>query len=200
MLDLWLHRQLNARVDFEIMNSYSGYPQLIKDQRHETSFLGDDMLREAGIGEEVECPGNTALTGPSVGDTRTPGVPDLAADYLNFVTFLASNHMGFQHHASSKAAQDSELSFWQKANTIYPIKDLRWTIAHPGDDGVSPTPDTLSVAKSEHVDSFEAGVKSEFWNRRARLALTFFAYDAKDQQLTAVLFLLVVLAVLTATV
>ncbi len=148
VLDLWLHRQLNARVDFEIMNSYSGYPQLIKDQRHETSFLGDDMLREAGIGEEVECPGNTALTGPSVGDTRTPGVPDLAADYLNFVTFLASNHMGFQHHASSKAAQDSELSFWQKANTIYPIKDLRWTIAHPGDDGVSPTPDTLSVAKS----------------------------------------------------
>ena len=42
------------------MNSYSGYQQLIKDQRHETSFLGDDMLREAGIGEEVECPGNTA--------------------------------------------------------------------------------------------------------------------------------------------
>jgi predicted amidohydrolase YtcJ len=148
VLDLWLHHQLNARVDFEVMNSYSGYPQLIKDQRHETSFLGDDMLREAGIGEEVECPGNTALSGPSVGDSRTPGVPDLAADYLNFVTFLAQNHMGFQHHASSKAAQDSELSFWQKANTIYPIKDLRWTIAHPGDDGVSPTPDTLSVAKS----------------------------------------------------
>jgi hypothetical protein len=148
VIDLWLHHRLNTRVDFEIMNSYSGYPQLIKDQRHETSFLGDDMLREAGIGEEVECPGNTALSGPSVGDTRTPGVPDLAADYQNFVTFLAQNHMGFQHHASSKAAQDSELSFWQKANSIYPIKDLRWTIAHPGDDGVSPTADTLSVAKS----------------------------------------------------
>lgn len=148
VLDLWLHHDLNARIDFEVMNSYSGYNQLIKDQRHESSFLGDDMLREAGIGEEVECPGNTALVGPSVGDSRTPGVPDLATDYLNFVTFLAQNHMGFQHHASSKAAQDSELSFWQKANAIYPIKDLRWTIAHPGDDGVSPTPDTLSVAKS----------------------------------------------------
>jgi predicted amidohydrolase YtcJ len=148
VLDLWLHHDLNARVDFEVMNSYSGYQQLIKDQRHETSFLGDDMLREAGIGEEVECPGNTPLVGSSPGDTKTPGVADLATDYSSLVTFLASNHMGFQHHASSKAAQDSELSFWAQANRIYPIKDLRWTIAHPGDDGVSPTPDTLAVAKS----------------------------------------------------
>src|SRR5204862_386778 len=80
-LDLWLHRKLNARVDFEIMNSYSGFNQMAQDQRHETSFLGDDMLRNAGVGEEVECPGNTPLTGPSTGDTRTPAVPDLAAAY-----------------------------------------------------------------------------------------------------------------------
>jgi len=46
--------------------------------------------------------------------------------------------------------------------------------------------DSISVAKSEQVDSYEAGVKSEFWNRRARLAFTVFAYDVKDQQLTAV--------------
>lgn len=148
VLDLWLHRQLNARIDFEIMNSYSGFAQMAQDQRHETAFLGDDMLRNAGVGEEVECPGNTPLIGSSPGDTRTPGVANLATDYLNIVTFLAKNHMGFQHHASSKAAQDSELSYWQQANAFYPIKDLRWTIAHPGDDGVSPTADTLTVAKS----------------------------------------------------
>jgi predicted amidohydrolase YtcJ len=100
-----------------------------------------------GVGEEVECPGNTPLVGASLGDTRTPAVADLADDYLKPVTFLAQNHMGLQHHASSKAAQDSELSFWQKANQLYPIKDLRWTIAHPGDDGVSPTPETLAIAK-----------------------------------------------------
>src|SRR5262249_54370711 len=46
--------------------------------------------------------------------------------------------------------------------------------------------DTLSVAKSEHVDSFEAGLKSDLWDRRARLALTAFTYEVKDQQLTAV--------------
>jgi hypothetical protein len=111
------------------------------------------MLREAGVGEEVECPGNTPLVGPSAGSAASqttganPGVPDLGADYLKIVTFLAQNHMGLQHHASSKAAQDSELQYWQIANQIYPIKDLRWSMAHPGDDGVSPTPDTLAVAK-----------------------------------------------------
>jgi hypothetical protein len=74
-------------------------------------------------------------------------VPELGSDYAKIVTFLAQNHMGFQHHASSKATQDSELSYRQQANTIYPIKALRWSIAYPGDDGVSPTPDTLAVAK-----------------------------------------------------
>ena len=46
--------------------------------------------------------------------------------------------------------------------------------------------DTLSVAKSEHVDSFEGGIKGDFWNKRARMSLTAFSYEVKDQQLTAV--------------
>ncbi|QJR15471.1 TonB-dependent receptor [Usitatibacter palustris] len=46
--------------------------------------------------------------------------------------------------------------------------------------------DTLSVAGSETVDSFEGGIKGDFWNKRARLALTAFSYEVKNQQLTAV--------------
>ena len=46
--------------------------------------------------------------------------------------------------------------------------------------------DTLSQAKSEHVDSLEAGIKSEMLDRRVRLAFTVFGYEVKDQQLTAV--------------
>jgi predicted amidohydrolase YtcJ len=141
VIDLWRNKQLNARIDFEIMNQFSGYAQMAADQRHQTAFLGDDMLRNAGVGEEVECPGNAPLVGPSA------NVPDLAVDYQKLVDFLAANHMGFQHHASAKATQDSELAAWSKANEIYPIAKLRWTMAHPGDDGVSPTPDTLAVAK-----------------------------------------------------
>jgi iron complex outermembrane receptor protein len=46
--------------------------------------------------------------------------------------------------------------------------------------------DTLSVANSEHVTSFEGGVKSDLWNKRARMSFTVFGYEIRDQQLTAV--------------
>jgi iron complex outermembrane receptor protein len=46
--------------------------------------------------------------------------------------------------------------------------------------------DTLSVAKSEKVTSYEAGVKADLFNKRARAAFSVFNYTVKDQQLTAV--------------
>jgi iron complex outermembrane receptor protein len=46
--------------------------------------------------------------------------------------------------------------------------------------------DALSVAKSEKVTSYEAGVKADLFNKRARAAFSVFSYTLKDQQLTAV--------------
>ncbi len=46
--------------------------------------------------------------------------------------------------------------------------------------------DSLSVANSETVTSYEAGIKSDLMNRRARVGLNVFSYDVKDLQLTAV--------------
>jgi iron complex outermembrane receptor protein len=46
--------------------------------------------------------------------------------------------------------------------------------------------DTLSVARSETVTSYEAGYKADLWNRRARVAFNVFSYEIEDQQLTAV--------------
>ena len=46
--------------------------------------------------------------------------------------------------------------------------------------------DTLSVAKSEKVTSYEAGIKGDFLNRRARASASLFSFTVKDQQLTAV--------------
>lgn len=43
-----------------------------------------------------------------------------------------------------------------------------------------------SKARPENTTSYEMGVKSEFWDRRARLSANVFAYTVKDQQLTAV--------------
>jgi iron complex outermembrane recepter protein len=46
--------------------------------------------------------------------------------------------------------------------------------------------DVVTTADSEKVRSYEAGVKSDLWDRRARLAFSVFNYTIKDQQLTAV--------------
>lgn len=46
--------------------------------------------------------------------------------------------------------------------------------------------DVVSVADSETVLSFEAGMKADLWDRRARLGLSVFHYTVDDQQLTAV--------------
>ncbi|WP_425602557.1 TonB-dependent receptor [Luteimonas galliterrae] len=47
----------------------------------------------------------------------------------------------------------------------------------------SPTP---SIADSEEVISYEAGIKADLWNKRARMGFSVFRYDVKDQQLVAV--------------
>jgi len=46
--------------------------------------------------------------------------------------------------------------------------------------------DTLSVAKSENIMSYEVGVKADLLDRRARVSASVFNYTIKDQQLTAV--------------
>ena len=46
--------------------------------------------------------------------------------------------------------------------------------------------DTLSVAKSEKVTSYEAGFKGDLMDRRARVSASVFSYEVKDLQLTAV--------------
>lgn len=46
--------------------------------------------------------------------------------------------------------------------------------------------DSLSVANSETVTSYEAGFKADLFNKRARLGINAFRYDVNDLQLTAV--------------
>jgi predicted amidohydrolase YtcJ len=56
--------------------------------------------------------------------------------------------MSFENHASADATQTAMLDAWEEANATYPLSKLHWTIAHPGNDGVSPTEDTLARVKA----------------------------------------------------
>jgi predicted amidohydrolase YtcJ len=126
--------RLNARIVFHLMNNFSGLAQVLPDHRHPLGFMGDDMLRYLGVGEEVLCPGDQPAPVP--------------AEYQAIANFLAANRMSFENHASSDATQSAVLGFWEQANKVHPIADLHWSIAHPGNDGVSPTDATLARVKA----------------------------------------------------
>lgn len=51
---------------------------------------------------------------------------------------------------------------------------------------IQPRSVSLTTADSEKVQSYEAGIKSDLFGKRARLNLTGFYYEIKDQQFTAV--------------
>jgi predicted amidohydrolase YtcJ len=121
--------RLNARVAFHLMNNFGGLEQVLADTRNPLGFLGDDWLRYLGVGEEVFCPGNQ---------------PPPAAEYLAISEHLARNRLSFENHASASETQVAILDAWEQANEIYPIADLHWTIAHPGEDNVGPTAETLA--------------------------------------------------------
>jgi hypothetical protein len=134
VIQLWRDGRLNARIAYHLMNNFSGLSQVLQDHRHPLPFMGDDMLRYLGVGEEVLCPGNQPPPNP--------------AEYQAIANFLAANRMSFEHHASADATQVAELNAWEQANQIHPLAKLHWTIAHPGEDGISPTDQTLARVKA----------------------------------------------------
>jgi predicted amidohydrolase YtcJ len=134
VIELWRRNRLTARVAFHLMNDFQGLDQVLADTRHVLGFLGDDRLRYLGVGEEVLCPGNQ------------PPPPDQADEYLEISKHLARNRLSFENHASRSETQVAILDAWEQANEVHPIADLHWTIAHPGEDNVGPTEETLARA------------------------------------------------------
>jgi predicted amidohydrolase YtcJ len=132
VLELWRRERLDARIAFHLMNNFGGLEQVLADTRNPLGFLGDDGLRYMGVGEEVFCPGNQ---------------PPPAAEYLEIARHLAANRLSFENHASRSETQEAILDAWEQADEVYPIEDLHWTIAHPGEDNVGPTTETLERAR-----------------------------------------------------
>jgi predicted amidohydrolase YtcJ len=132
VLELQRRDRLNARVAFHQMNDFGGLAQAQADTRNAIGFIGDDKLRYLGVGEEVFCPGNE---------------PPPAEEYLELSRHLARNRLSFENHASGSETQEAILDAWEQADQVHPIEDLHWTIAHPGEDNVGPTDETLARAE-----------------------------------------------------
>jgi predicted amidohydrolase YtcJ len=119
-----LHRdnELNARITFNAMSGYAGFQRQLQETANSFGFLGDDMFRYLGPGEDM--------------------MPD-DPDYPAFTRYAAKKRLSVETHVGML---DPLLTGFEAGNTVYPISKLKWRIAHPNDG--QPTDTQLSRANA----------------------------------------------------
>ena len=108
-MHLYRTKGLNARIAFNQMSGYAGFQRELEDTRNAVGFLGDDMFRYMGPGEDM--------------------MPD-DPDYSDFTRHTAAKRLSVETHVG---ALDPLLTGFEAANAVYPIARLKWRIAHPND-------------------------------------------------------------------
>ena len=112
---MYLYRQggLNARIAYNAMSNYEGPTKVIADTRNAVGFLGDDMLRYLGPGEDT--------------------MPE-HAEYQTYTKHSAAKRLSVETHRGTIdlildgfEAADAQ----QEARGQEDIADLKWRIAHP---------------------------------------------------------------------
>jgi predicted amidohydrolase YtcJ len=105
------------RVFFLSMDTQPNVPLLSERIRNAFGGLGDDMMRISGIGE-------FATVWPLFGKVTPP------ANYETALQLVAKQGWPFQQHSLSLAEDQLTASTFEKVNTVTPIANLRWSIAH----------------------------------------------------------------------
>ena len=125
----YLHRTggLNARIASNSMSDAYGANALAHAYaalENAIGFEGDDMLRYLGPGEDFMA---------------TQG-----QDYVDYAKFSAGKRLSVETHVGGSI--DNILSGMEQANAVYPIKNLKWKIAHPNNE--EPSDSQLNRAKA----------------------------------------------------
>jgi predicted amidohydrolase YtcJ len=113
---------LNARIAFNAMSGYGGWARQEPDMHNEFGFLGDDMFRYLGPGEDM--------------------MPD-DPDYQTFTRAAANKRLSVETHVG---VLDPLLAGFEAANQVYSTSKLKWRIAHPTDN--QPTDTQLARAQA----------------------------------------------------
>ena len=121
-MTLYREHGLNARIAFNAMSNYQGWARQQVDMHNEFGFLGDDMFRYLGPGEDM--------------------MPD-DPDYQTFTRAAAGKRLSVETHVG---ALDPLIAGFEQGNTVYPISKLKWRIAHPTDG--QPSDEQLAKANA----------------------------------------------------
>ena len=107
---LYREHGLNARIAFNAMSGYAGWPRQEQDMRNAIGFLGDDMFRYLGPGEDM--------------------MPD-DPDYPTFTRAAANKRLSVETHVG---VLDPLLAGFEEGNKVHPVSRLKWRIAHPNNN------------------------------------------------------------------
>lgn len=119
-MHLYRTEGLNARIAFSAMHGYD-ISRVVPETQNALGFLGDDMFRYLGIGEDVMG------TDPA---------------YVDTMRYAAGRRLSVETHVGNI---DANLNGFEAANTVYPIGELKWRIAHPGNG----EPDDTQLARAQ---------------------------------------------------
>ena len=119
-MNLYRNKGLDARIAYHDMSNYEGFARVQPDTRNAVGFIGDDLLRYLGPGEDTMA-------------------TDL--DYNDFTRYAAGKRLSVETHVGDL---DKILDGFEAADPVHPVSDLKWRIAHP-EDG-QPTDQQLTRA------------------------------------------------------
>lgn len=119
---LYRNGGFTVRFAYHDMSNYQGPQQAIIDNRTRLGFLGNHMFRFLGPGED------TMATDPG---------------YDDFTRFAAEKRLSVETHVGN---HNAILNGFEAANEVYPISELNWIIAHPGNN--EPTNQQLARAEA----------------------------------------------------
>lgn len=117
LLDLWRNDALTLRVRLMFVSADEhvgdGTGHSSAEQRLRNVFMGfgDDMLRVAGIGENI------------VTDSQGPA-------FVNVAKLSAQRGWTLEQHSSQPAENRAHIAAFEAANEVASIRDLRWSLTH----------------------------------------------------------------------
>jgi predicted amidohydrolase YtcJ len=120
-MQLYRNGGLNARIAFNAMSGYD-INRVIPETQNALGFLGDDMFKYLGPGEDVMA------TDPQ---------------YADVMRWSASKRLSVETHVGNI---DAILNGFEAADQVYDVGELKWRIAHPGNG--QPSDAQLARAKA----------------------------------------------------
>jgi predicted amidohydrolase YtcJ len=120
-MQLYRNGGLNARIAFNAMSGYD-INRVIPETQNTFGFLGDDMFKYLGPGEDVMA------TDPQ---------------YADVMRWSASKRLSVETHVGNI---DAILNGFEAADQVYDVGKLKWRIAHPGNG--QPSDEQLARAKA----------------------------------------------------